>query len=109
MYLWFVNQISVVFAAVMLLYYILVTIISFIQFKPGMKPHHYQLGFAMILAAIIPLLFLRVIGPNDFIVGTFWGNIVIGLFSIVIDSPDLARHFMKMVKWFKKRRVKIYY
>jgi hypothetical protein len=71
---------------------------TFLPLKKRRVPHHYQIGLAVIAGAIIPLLFLRLVGQNDLAAGVFWGSIILGFFSVVIDFSDLRNHLKRFKK-----------
>ena len=92
MQLWFNDPVSIAFFVVMVGYLLVLTVVTFLPLRVRKVPHHYQIGFAVLLAAIIPLVFLRKVGENDLIVATFWGCIIMGIVSILLDFHDLKTH-----------------
>lgn len=102
MYFGFSDPVSALFFVVICFYYLLIVVITLFPLDKRVVPHHYQIGLAVLLSAVITLVFWKKFGHNDLVVGTFWGSIIIGAVSFVIDIGDFRKHVREWKKFFKK-------
>lgn len=92
------------FFAVMLIYYLVISVLSFSPFKRGLRPHHYQIAICLFLACVICLFFIERYGENDLFVAVLWGNLIVGVVTFVIDIEDFAYHIKLALRFAKRKK-----